>query len=705
MDEARDRTRLSPSSFFEAGDFFVQRLNETMKFMERLSFFLMCIVLGCSSFAFAGELSKDKADQSLMLEEMTVLARPIDENEPIPTSSHVTIISGEDLEERFSSVSEVLSETAGVTVNRFGGLGDFSAITIRGSSSEQVLIYLDGFLLNNAQGGGIDLSLVPLSQLASMEIYRGSAPLLFGQSGIGGIVHLKTKAATRDRAYSYQLQYGSFSTARLNATASHKPGRSDYLIGLNYEKSNNDFEFLNGNGTQFNPLDDKLVKRKNSQFESLNLITKLGFDFSDKGRVSLYHNFLKTDKGVPGLGAFQSEEANFKTESHRSSLRFDIGDLLKSKLNLKLGLHYASKKEVFQDRLGKIGLANQDNENKTEVYETALNMDRTFGENQTLQSVLKYRQERFKPFDRLKSSQVSTSERETVSLALEDRIRLFKNRLTLTPGFLYDVIKNRFQGDTFLTSIGQPTPTQSDDRFLSRQIGLYYTLTDHLVLRANIGRYFRAPNFFELFGDRGGTIGNDDLIPEKALNRDVGLEYQRQFSGVIRQINFHAAYFNNVVDQVILFIQTSQKTSRADNIGQAQTIGQEFSTRVEMGAHLKFDANYTHQRAINLSKIPSQKGKILPGRPVHEGTAKVELYSAFYALFYSYHFTSENFLDRVNQREASARQLHNVGFTTRPFDAWSLTFEAKNLSDNQIQDVFGFPLPGRSYFITLQGVI
>jgi iron complex outermembrane receptor protein len=255
----------------------------------------------------------DPPDGPVAIEGITVDATPVEGEKAEAQTSFVTVIEGKDLEQRFTSIPEVLSETVGVQVSRFGGLGDFSAISIRGSSSEQVLIYLDGILLNEAQGGGVNLGTIPMSNIESIEIYRGSSPILFGQTGIGGIVNIKTKSARGKKVFSARAQYGSYDTYRLDALFSDKPGRLDYMLGVNYTISKNNFKFLNDNGTQFNPSDDVFMERQNNQFESFNLVGRIGYDFTKDTRLSLYHNFLQTDKGVPGLGAFQSLHANFKT--------------------------------------------------------------------------------------------------------------------------------------------------------------------------------------------------------------------------------------------------------------------------------------------------------------------------------------------------------------------------------------------------------
>ena len=73
-------------------------------------------------------------------------------------------------------------------------------------------------------------------------------------------------------------------------------------------------------------------------------------------------------------------------------------------------------------------------------------------------------------------------------------------------------------------------------------------------------------------------------------------------------------------------------------------------------------------------------------------------------LVYELDYIAQNFLDRANAFEVDNRILHNLSLTLTPLGKrLKLTFEVKNIGDNQIQDFRGFPLPGRSFFGTLEG--
>ena len=98
-----------------------------------------------------------------------------------------------------ADLARTLDRAAGVNVRRYGGLGSFSTLSIRGSTAEQVLVFLDGVLLNHAAGGGVDLGGLPAGGLASVEIYRGAVPERFGGNSLGGVVHLRTRPPRQQR--------------------------------------------------------------------------------------------------------------------------------------------------------------------------------------------------------------------------------------------------------------------------------------------------------------------------------------------------------------------------------------------------------------------------------------------------------------------------------------------------------------------------
>src|SRR6266566_8522413 len=128
------------------------------------------------------------------LGEVVVTAPPAREAAPArdPTA-FATVIDTSSAPTRVETLAEALADTVGVQVRRFGGLGDFSTVSIRGSSAGQVQVYLDGVPLARASNEVVNLADLPLDAVERVEVYRGTTPLAFAQAGSGGIVNVVTR--------------------------------------------------------------------------------------------------------------------------------------------------------------------------------------------------------------------------------------------------------------------------------------------------------------------------------------------------------------------------------------------------------------------------------------------------------------------------------------------------------------------------------
>jgi hypothetical protein len=52
--------------------------------------------------------------------------------------------------------------------------------------------------------------------------------------------------------------------------------------------------------------------------------------------------------------------------------------------------------------------------------------------------------------------------------------------------------------------------------------------------------------------------------------------------------------------------------------------------------------------------------------------------------------------------EVPGRSIHGISISSAPFSGGlRATFEGRNLTDNRVSDVSGFPLPGRSFYLTI----
>jgi iron complex outermembrane receptor protein len=254
-----------------------------------------------------------------------------------------------------------------------------------------------------------------------------------------------------------------------------------------------------------------------------------------------------------------------------------------------------------------------------------------------------------------------------------------------------------------VTNIGLPTSERdASDSFFSPHFGVKWFPLDWLVFHGNVGRYYRAPSFYELFGDRGSVVGNPALEVETGVHYDIGATITFTKRGYLDKFSTSYTLYYLQLEDLIAFVQNSQRTAKAENIGEAEILGHEFALETSLFRFLNFTANYTYQQALDRSGIPSLNNRPLPGRPrneLHLGLAF--LHPRWGKLFYSFDYLDGNYLDRYGYLEVPARSIHNAGITITPTRQLSFTFEVKNIGNEQIYDVMGYPLPGISYFGTV----
>jgi outer membrane receptor protein involved in Fe transport len=171
------------------------------------------------------------------------------------------------------------------------------------------------------------------------------------------------------------------------------------------------------------------------------------------------------------------------------------------------------------------------------------------------------------------------------------------------------------------------------------------------------------------------------------------------------------AVFHAETDDKIVFRQNSQRTSRAENIGATRTRGLEAELAADLPAGFDLRANGTWQRAEDTSGDPAYDGKRLPFLPDGEVHGRLARASGVWRPWLEVAWLSANYRDRYNNElnKAPARTLLNLGLTRRWTPTWlgaegrlSASAEVVNLTNNDVYDVEGYPLPGRSWHLALK---
>jgi vitamin B12 transporter len=130
----------------------------------------------------------------------------------------VTVLTRADIEAAGApDLPALLAGQAGVEIAQTGTLGAQSAIRIRGSESDQVLILVDGVRIASATAGASALEHILLTDVERVEIVRGNVSSVYGSDAIGGVVQVFTRKGRGKPAATVDVTLGSDAYQRLHA--------------------------------------------------------------------------------------------------------------------------------------------------------------------------------------------------------------------------------------------------------------------------------------------------------------------------------------------------------------------------------------------------------------------------------------------------------------------------------------------------------
>lgn len=610
--------------------------------------------------------------------------------------------------DRVEDLPAILSQLVGVRVTQYGGLGSFATVSIRGSSSSQVRTFLDGIPIDDPYLGVTNIADLPLGGVDRVEVYRGFSPPSLGSAAMGGAIQLVTRMdGTHDALLSgaqASASAGSFDTKREAISLWLKPGRFRFFGHGTHEASAGDFEFVDDNGTRENPGDDQTTKRVNNDFDAWSGILRGSAGIPGVGTALLGYYDAARDNGVPGLGSNQSGNARSERRRRLGQLRFDGTPCFDERLVWSATGFYHRANEQFHDPDGEIALSAEETDNTINSYGGTARLKYLLPGNRiSLEADGAATTEQFHPVETLPESKNGPDRwRRTMMIALGGDAYLIGQSLVVSGLFRYERHADEFGDETVYPWLPPSAEGRFENETTSPSAGARWRALSWLTLKGNVGRYYRLPTFLELFGNVGSVTGNAALEPETGVNRDIGLVVNVARAGFARSLFAEVSWFDNDVDNLILFFPNSQYTARPSNIGAAHIRGIESSMNATLASGLEVAAGYTYLDTEDTSDIPYYNGNNLPSRPAHDVNTSLSYTWRALRTTYEFQYLSANFLDRANLRETDARNLHSLIFTLRaPRGGLSLTLEGRNLTDERTEDVAGFPLPGRSVYSTL----
>lgn len=136
-----------------------------------------------------------------------------------------------------SSLRDVLAQQPGVQFTSNGGYRSSTGIFLRGASTSQTIVLIDGVRVGSATTGGAAFENMPLERIERIEILRGAASALYGPDAVGGVIQIFTREPEDGLHLSASVGAGSDGQRQASASIRGRDGALGYSLGLSKEKA------------------------------------------------------------------------------------------------------------------------------------------------------------------------------------------------------------------------------------------------------------------------------------------------------------------------------------------------------------------------------------------------------------------------------------------------------------------------------------
>ena len=472
--------------------------------------------------------------QETVLDEVIVSSPRIELSMGQQSRSVTTITAKEIAESGANTLIDVLSDVAGIELRSRGAQDVQSDIYIRGGGFDQVLLLIDGIKVDNPQTGHHTLNaILPIEMIERVEILKGAAGRVYGQNAFSGAINIVTKTpSTEDLKVT--LSGGSFDYQKAALFATDQRESSSHTLYA---------ETISSDGYRYN-----------TDYYNQNYLWKSSWK-TDQEPIELLASFNNRRFGANGFYASPTFTDQFEaTQSSLLGLTTSINGNwhIKPKLYWKRGqdefILFKNDPSIYRNMhiTNKLG---------AEVNATKKHALGTTGIGFELAHVS------------IRSNNLGEHARTLAHGYLEHRF--VSNRWDVTPGF----------------SVSHYT---DQDTFFYPGIDIGFQINGDSRLFFNSGYTYRIPTYTDLYYNDPTTVGNESLIPEKALSTELGFRH-RQNNWKL-SISLFQRDAKNYIDYVVL---AGEERWQATNIDQILSQGGELDVVLNRNSH-KFSVGYAY---------------------------------------------------------------------------------------------------------------
>jgi iron complex outermembrane receptor protein len=423
--------------------------------------------------------------------------------------------------------------------NRALRSGIEAGFSLRGSTSQQVLILLNGQRVNEPQTSYYNAD-IPFTKedIARVSVIPGAGSSLFGPDAVGGAINFAL-SAPKEKKMVWETGMGS------NRNGYSLFSVSDRIRDLGLRLSVEDAQ---SRGFRQDTDYKKFTSSLSSSYELPSGVWNNNFGYQEK-------DFGAYDFYTPGQGYPSREET--RTYLLNSSLDLDYG-------GLSVRPNFLWRRHYDKFTLDETGVRSTSvNQHRTDIFTPSFYLQKKIGSLGSVGLGSEWSQER------ITSTNLGRHSRDRKGVFLDNSMMLGE-RWEAGSCIRWE----RFSGFGAMCS---------------GSLNVKFKLTPDTSWNFGISRSMRLPSFTELYYSDPISVGNSSLTAEKVWNYETGLEYRLE--GFVSRFSLFMRREKGMIDWVRS--DPAQKW-QAMNFTRDEVLGCEYVLHKDINRMLSLDANYSY---------------------------------------------------------------------------------------------------------------
>lgn len=610
-----------------------------------------------------------------------------------------------------TDMADALNRIPGITLRDYGGAGGMKTVAVRGFGAKHTGVSYDGIMLSDCQSGEIDLSRYSLDNVETLSLVIGDNDDIFipaRQAASSAVLHIQTLPLPDGDSRAHvtaQLKAGSFGFVSPFVRYAQSLSRRLALSATGeYTYAENDY-----------PYDIQNVsitmhsRRTNSRMNSGHGELNLAWLPTDASHLTAKVYYYDNARQLPGIVRYYTNLSGENLHDRNFFAQLGWQTRWGGQWALKTQAKVNWNESVYRDKLMPSAINDASYWQREYYASAALLFVPT--EHWAFDYSADY------AYNNLNGSSwraiIGRPFRHSVLQSVTAKYT--GGRWTVTGRLLHSLYLNQQKCDDDADNELQASRTDIQQnsarnmRRLSPSLSLSYRLTEDeaLYVRASYKNIFRSPTFNESYYYH---YGSTDLKPESTHQWNVGVTYAPHLSQQTAATLTLDAYMNKVKDMIVA-VPYNMFVWRCINVGRVRSIGLDATLRLDHRFsprhRLLLAGSYSLQKVQNRTNPESDNyNKQIAYMPEHTASGSMAYENPWVNL--SLHATAVSCRWPNNEHYPSTmiEGYADVGVTAyRQFRVGrhqvELRGDVKNLFDKQYYIVARYPMPGRSWMMTV----